>query len=420
MMPRLLAAALLLLAGLARADDPDAAALALPGSNPEPAAQNASNWQWFVEAAAGPSVRRDSSLQERKRAFQRLSFDVHADLTLSAGLRAVFSDRLDLDWRQGEARKDLNTIKEAYLSWQPRADLLFDAGRINQYSGVGVGYNPTDFFRDRALRSQISVDPTVIKKNRQGSVMLRGQMLWDGASLSVLYAPGLREQRSSATFNPDLGATNQRDRALLVFSKRISEELNPQWLLYKDQGAAPQLGMNLTRLLNDSSVAYFEWAGGRSRTQLAQALGQPEKEVFRNRIATGLTYTTADKLSISLEYQYNGSALTRAQWDALPRASLPAYIQYRLFAEAAQELPTKNAFFVYVSKPDFLLNHLNLSLMVRRNSEDHSRLSWLELRYLWQRDELALQWQGSSGNLVSDYGAAELRRAWQLSYRHFF
>ena len=58
--------------------------------------------------------------------------------------------------------------------------------------------------------------------------------------------------------------------------------------------------------------------------------------------------------------------------------------------------------------------------MVRRNSDDHSRLTWVELRYRGTRDEIALQWQGNSGQSFSDYGAAPLRKAWEISFRHFF
>lgn len=412
--------ALTLLAGAAWADDPDAAALSLPGSAPQ-ATESARAWQLFVEGAAGRSVVRNASFAEEARSIQRISVDLQVDATLASGLRAVLADRLDIDWqhRFGQ-RNEVNTLKEAYFSWQPRNDLIVDLGRVNQYSGVAIGYNPTDFFRDGALRSPVSVDPTSIKKNRQGSVMLRGQALWEGASLTALYSPALSDHPDSSAFHPDWGSTNGRDRGLLIFSKRLSEDLNPQWLLYKDQGASPQFGMNLTKLVNDATVAYFEWSGGRSPSLLTQALGQGGDKAFRNRVAGGLTYTTSNKLSLTFEYQYNGAGLEKADWDALPQVSLPAYSRYRQFAQSAQEMPTRRAAFFYATWQDMLISHLDLSVMVRRNSDDRSRLSWGELRYRWTRDEVALQWQGNSGDLLSDYGASSLRKAWQLSYRHFF
>lgn len=412
--------ALMLVAGAACAQNPDAAALSLPGSAPQPA-ESVRPWQLFIEGAAGRSVVRDASLAENAHSTQRLSADLRVDATPAHDLHAVLADRLDVDWLGGfEQRSEINTLKEAYLSWQPRNDAIVDLGRINQYSGVALGYNPTDFFRDGALRSPVSVDPTLIKKDRQGSVMLRGQMLWEDASLTALYSPALSNHTSSAPFAPDWGSTNHRNRGLLIFSKRLSANLNPQWLLYMEQGAAPQFGMNLTTLVNDSTVAYFEWSGGRSVSLLAQALGQPGDEAFRNRVAAGLTYTTSNKLSVTFEYEYNGAGLTKAQWDALPQSSLQAYSQYRQFADSAQELPTRHALFFYATWKDLLISHLDLQAMVRSNSADYSRLSWIELRYRWPRDEIALQWQGNSGDVFSEYGALPLRTAWELSYRHYF
>ncbi len=415
-----LALASTLLAGAACAQDLDAEALSLPGSAPQ-AAATARPWQLFVEAATGRARVQSVPFGEESLSTQRVSVDLQVDATLAPGLRGILADRLDIDWRHrfGQ-RHEVNTLKEAYLSWQPRNDLILDAGRVNQYSGVATGYNPTDFFRGGALRSLVSLDPASIKKNRQGSVMLRGQALWDGASLTGLYSPALRDEPNPAAFNPDIGATNARDRALLIFSKRLSSDLNPQWLLYKDQGASPQVGMNLTRLLNDATVAYVEWAGGRSQPLLAQALGLEGGESFRNRLATGVTYTTSNKLSLNFEYQYNGTGLDRQEWNALPQQSLPAYVRYRQFAQTEQEMPTRHAAFFYATWQDMGISHLDLAAMVRRNGVDHSRVAWLELRYRWTRDELALQWQGNRGGLLSDYGASPIRHAWQLSYRHFF
>lgn len=408
------------LAGTVWADGLDDAALALPGSAPQTAG-NARVWQLFVEGAAARSHMRAPSLIEDDRAAGRLSVDLQVDATLAPGVRAMLADRLDIGWQHRLAqRKSINTLKEAYLSLQQRDDVIVDLGYINQYSGVAVGYNPTDFFRKGSLRSPVSVDPTMIRKNRQGSAMLRGQMLWEGASLTALYSPALNDPADTPAFPSDRGATNQRDRSLLIFSKRISDDLQPQWLLYTSQGASPRFGMNLTKLVNDATVAYVEWSGGRSPLLLAQALGQNGDEAFRNRLASGLTYTTSNKLSLTLEYQYNGAGLESAQWNALPKVSMPAYLRYRQSVQSMQEMPTRHQTFIYAGWQDMLVRHLDLAAMVRRNTDDHSRLTWVELRYRWTRDEIALQWQGNSGQLFSDYGASPLRKAWEMSFRHFY
>lgn len=403
------------LPGPALADDADA--LLLADKAPARTAA-AGDWQWFAEAALDQSVLRDGGAT----AFsQRLSLDGQLDKTIAAGWRAVLADRLDLS-RQGQSggRNSVNTLKEAYLSWQAQDDRIIDLGRINARHGVATGYNPTDYFRAGALRSVVSVDPASLKKNRLGSVMLRGQALWSGGSLTALLSPRLAQQRNDAAFSPDFGATNDQRRWLLAVSQQLSDSLQPQWLLYGEQRQSPQLGFNLTGLLNDATVGYVEWSGGRSRSQLSQALGGADDAGFRNRLAAGLTYTSADRLSLTLEYDYNGAALERAGWDALASGSPAAYRQYRLWQQNAQELPTRQALFMYANWQDAMLNHLDLSAMLRFNAADHSRLSWLEARYHWDRADLAVQWQVNSGAAGSEFGAAPQRRTLEVLLRYFF
>jgi hypothetical protein len=352
---------------------------------------------------------------------ERLSLDLQFDRSFAPGWRALVADRLDVNWpAQGADQRAINTLKEAYLSWQVQDNSLLDLGRINARYGVAAGYNPTDFFRAGAVRSVVSVDPTSLKTNRQGSVMLRGQTLWNGGSLTALVSPKLAEQPSTIGLNPDWGATNGQSRWLLAASQKLTQDLNPQWLISGGEGQLPQWGFNLTTLVGDASVAYVEWAGGRSRAQLLQALNRAGDAAFHNQLAVGATYTTENKLSLTLEYDYDGAALNQGQWNALMRGSPRVYGSYRNWAQAVQDLPTQRAAFLYAGWQDALINHLDLSAMERFDVADRSRLSWLEARYHWARSELALQWQVNSGAPASDYGAAAQRRAWQALLRHYF
>ncbi|WP_080497590.1 hypothetical protein [Burkholderia ubonensis] len=416
------AVAWLLVAGVAHAQqDPDLAALSLQSGAPQAEASPRA-WQLFAEGGTGWSRIRTESLSNQTSSIQRLSADLRIDATPLRGLRAVLSDRLDYaDWPyQIEPNREVNTLREAYLSVQPSNSVIFDAGRINQYSGVAVGYNPTDFFRGGAVRSLVTLDPLSIKNNRQGSVMVRGQMLWDGGSVMALFSPKLASRANNAPFNPDWGSTNGVNRAMLIFSKRISANLNPQWLLYQEQGGSVQFGMNLTTLVNDSTVAYVEWSGGRRNTLLQDALGQGGDKAFRNRLSTGFTYTTSNKLSLTFEYEYNGAGLDKGSWDALPATSLPGYVRYQQYAMTQQEMATRHALLFYATWQDVVINHLNLSALVRYSVADRSNLSWLELRYRWPHDEVAVQWLNNSGKLFSTFGASPLRTALELSYRHYF
>ena len=68
----------------------------------------------------------------------------------------------------------LNELREAFISWQPADGTWIDLGRINLKSGVAVGYNPTDFFRTRAVVEPLTADPTVLREDRLGTLMLLG------------------------------------------------------------------------------------------------------------------------------------------------------------------------------------------------------------------------------------------------------
>jgi hypothetical protein len=351
----------------------------------------------------------------------RVSLDARFDKTIAPGWRAVFADRLDMNRRDDvTGDRNVNTLKEAYLSWQARPDRVADLGRINVRNGVAIGYNPTDYFRAGALRSIVSLDPASLRENRLGSAMLRGQALWTGGSLTALYSPKLADAPSDSVFNPDWGATNQRARWLLAASEKLTDALNPQWLLSGGAGQSPQLGLNLTALANDATVVYFEWSGGRAPSLAAQALPIRDDAAFRSRLSTGLTYTTAGNLSLTAEYEYNGAGLDQAGWNALQHGPPAAYGQYRAFTANAQDPPTRNHGFVYAFWQDAMVKHLDLTAMVRYDATDHSRLQWLEARYHWTRVDLALQLQLNSGDPLSNYGALPQQRIWQAVLRYFF
>lgn len=422
-----------------QSDDLDALRLADNTSKP---VVKASDWQLFAEAGWG----RASTSTSTQTSTRRLSLDLQYDSRFAPDWRAVFSNRLDVQdpangtpqskqqsTQPSTQRRTINSLREAYLSWQRTPNTLIDVGRINAYQGVANGYNPTDFFKEGALRSVISVDPASLKKNRLGSVMLRAQQLWDDGALTAIISPKLGTQVEAHTnhhsFSPDLGASNAQTRLLLTLSQKISSSLTPQWHLYAKQHQAPQLGMSLSALPADNIVAYLDYAGGRSAAQTEQWQPQPTQptqatqaiqRAWHNRLATGITYTNSHKLSLNIEYDYNGSAPNHAQWQALRRAPLADYGRYRLWQQSAQELATQQELFIYANWQDAGLNHLDLAAMQKINLSDHSKLTWLEARYHLDQADLALQWQKHSGENNSAYGAALQRTTWQMVVRVYF
>ncbi|WP_249744928.1 hypothetical protein [Burkholderia pyrrocinia] len=355
----------------------------------------------------------------------RLSLDLTARHALSNGWGINLADRLDLN---GPLRFDddsgaINTLKELYVDGRAGGGkTLMQAGRVNVRLGVATGYNPTDFFRDNAVRSATSVDPASLRENRLGTVMLRGQQLWADGSISALVAPRIADRATDVSFSPDFGATNQRTRWMLQFSQHVISDLSPQIVIYDDgkPGSSPQFGVNLVHLVNNACVGYAEWSGGRGPSTLARALGRPYSDVaFRWKLATGVTCTTSRNLSVTLEYDRDGAALDRAGWQALRNGSPASYAAYRTLAAAQQDPVTRDGVFAMVRWQDAWLQRLDLSGFVRLNLADRSRLTWLEARYHFARTDVALQWQINAGASSTEFGALPQSNLWQLLVKHY-
>ncbi len=401
----------LLVAAVARAADVDDEAALRVADRAVLPEERRGDWRAFVEAARGETLATAASAAAR---VDRLSIDVAYDGLLAPGWRAVLADRFDARWRDRfDSQENVNTLKDAYVSWQASAERIADLGRINTRYGAAYAYNPTDYFRAGAVRSVVSVDPASMRENRMGSVMARFQRLWTAGSLTALYSPELARHPTDGAFSLDLGATNRRDRWQLVASHRVSPELSPQWILHGAAGEAPQAGLNLSALVNDATVAYVEASTGRSSSLRALALGEPEDRAWRSRLSTGFTWTSATKLSITLEYEYDGAALDAAGWDELRRGPSADYGRYRALVGELQELPTRQRLFARAAWQDALVTHLDLSVNSFFNPIDASREHGFEVRYHWKRADAAVQWQVRGGAAASEFGALAGRNTWQ-------
>jgi hypothetical protein len=299
-------------------------------------------------------------------------------------------------------------------------DALVDIGRINVRSGVAFGYNPTDFWRSGAVRQVDSIDPDSLRVNRLGSVMLRGQTLWSSGSAIVMASPRLADAPSNGPFSLDLGATNGRNRWSLGVSQRLASNFTPQVLVYSDAQGGVQSGLNATYLVNSATIAYVEWSAGRSTTLLAQSVGRQQPEAFASRLATGVTYTTPFRLSVTFEYEANSAAPGRLQWSQVRYGPALPFQQYLEFVSDQQDLPTRHAVFTYAQVPDLGWRHVDAAAFSRLDLEDHSRTDWLEARYHWPKVDLALQVQHDVGSTQTALGASPQRRVVQLLFDYYF
>jgi len=355
----------------------------------------------------------------------RLSFDFVYDDLLAPGLRAVFSDRLDLTHGNATPHEgNVNTLREAYVSWQKTPQEIVDVGRINLRYGVAVGYNPTDFFKANAVRFVVSPDPASLRENRLGTVVIQGQKLWSDSSVTAAFSPRLDGPASSQAFSLDVGATNPSNRWLLVASHKLSPSFSPQVMLFAGENMSPQLGLNLSALVNNSTVAFAEISAGKGPSLAEQAAAAAvnsvaDHETSQQRAALGLTATTSFNLAVTAEAEYSSAAPDKAQWDALRTGNPLNALQLLGTARALQELPVRKAVFVHGLWQDMFIQHLDLQGFVRGDLETNSRTQWLELRYHWSRVEVGLQWQLNSGAPGSVYGTVPPSRSIQAVLRAF-
>jgi hypothetical protein len=236
-----------------------------------------------------------------------------------------------------------NDLREAYAGWEPFERTFVEAGRINLKSGVALGFNPTDFFKTRAVVEPLSVDPVVLREDRLGTLMVRAQRIWAGGSLTVAFAPAVASASpiysnvNLPSFDPMFDRTNSRNRLLVKGSVDIGSNFSPELLLYHE-GAQTRWGLNLTEGVSQSVVVYGEWSGGRRASLIDDALGfgrrtgtlppgapspLPDDALsgFRSQLALGASYTTPQpKITFNLEFNYNQAGFSRADWNNWFRA----------------------------------------------------------------------------------------------------
>lgn len=406
---------IMLPSSLVFASDGDMDALSLESAPEAPTPASNRNTRIFVEGAVGDASQR---YQSNSRDLWRASADVSYSALLMPGLRAVVSDRLDhLYPTDGGADATINSLREAYVSWQPDGgNTIVELGRINLRYGPAYGYNPTDFFRDGSLRTLTTANPFALRENRLGTVMLRGQRLWAGGSLSVALSPKMASQPNSDGWSLDFGSTNNRDRALVVLNTQFSQAVSSQMLIYKEPDYSAAYGASMTALLSDAAVAHAEWSRSHEADVLSRALGTPDAPVTRNRFAGGVTYTTLGKLSITAEYQYNGFAIRQNEWTALA----PNQDGYLLLAQQRQDLASRQAYLLYLTQKSLGHKDMDLTAFLKINADDHSRMAWLELRRHWPRFDVALQFQQHLGEPASEYGILPQRRVIQALGTYYF
>jgi hypothetical protein len=343
----------------------------------------------------------------------RTSFDAVDQWDLASNLTASLSDRFnatEADEVPFPTHQNLrNDFREGFVTWEPRPQTYLEGGRINLRNGVALGFNPTDFFKTRTQIDQASLDPSVIREDRLGTVMVRAQQIWSGGAASVVFAPKLYDPSRVPTglqsgFDPRIDRTNAAYRFLASANYDFAAA-SPQALIYHE-GTQTRFGLNVTSQVGQSIIAYAEWAGGWQQDLIGQAISYGKltgslpanapilppndaSKAFRNDLAVGGSWTSTAKLTINLEYHYHQAGLsgeTLRSWFAIggasPRSAIPGELWYiRGFAADQQQPFTRQQVFLRASWTDAFVSDLDLTAFTFVNLYDGSTLSQISANY---------------------------------------
>ncbi|HEV2112048.1 MAG TPA: hypothetical protein VGT99_11895 [Gammaproteobacteria bacterium] len=386
---------------------------------------------------------------------ERILVDVRHEWQLDPGLHFVYSSRLNFrdqdDLPFPDHENIVYDLREAYLNWQASDQTFMDFGRINLKDGIALGYNPTDYFKTRSVTEPLSIDPSSLRDNRLGTVMVRAQHLWEGGSLTAAFAPALHSQTPIYTeqdlpdFNPQFDRTNAHNRLLLKASLNVGDS-SPEVLLYREAGLT-QLGTNLSASLGQKVVAYFEWSGGERPDLITEALDYGKStgsippaspsvlstaanKTFKSKFAVGASYTTGNNITFNLEYHVNQAGFSASDWDnwfalgqgAAPNSPVANELWYiRGYAQDQQEQNTRQSAFLRADWVDAFGLKLELTGFTVVDLHDGSGIAQIAADWYasnrWTLGGLAVV---SYGSRRSDFGSLSTDRSVLLSATRYF
>jgi hypothetical protein len=364
----------------------------------------------------------------------RVSADALVTWRLSETVRVTASDVLAASFADGvgfprEAVR--NDLRELYATWEAAPETYLEAGRINVRYGVAFGYNPTDFFRARTSVAQSSTDPGALRNNRLGTVMVRGQHVFDGGSLELIYAPKLHSPVAMGglawPLDPKIDQTNGSDRVAASFSFEW-EAFSPQVLAFYDSGRM-KLGFNASHPIGNTIIAYASWAGGEAPSVIldAMAFGKRTRMLplsvpllppvatgrgFKNDVSAGASWTGEDKETISIEYNFHQAGLSADQWRSwFATGADPALASLmwniRSYAGDRQDPISQHEVFVRADWVEpFHILHADLNAYVMTNLVDGSSTGQLGASYdfsdYWS---VAAFFSATTGGQRSEWGS---------------
>jgi hypothetical protein len=360
------------------------------------------------------------------RTFLDLRLDHRIDENVSVSYSGRVNARAQQEFGFPIRENFRNDLREAYATWTDNRGWFAQLGRINLKSGVAEGFNPTDYFKTRAVVEPTSIDPAVLREDRLGVVMLQTQWIGAIGSLTFAVAPKLADDsppyngNALPSLSPMLDRTNARWRALVKANITTPNGISPELLIYEESGNT-RIGFNVNKGVGRSAVLYLEWSGGRQASVIDAAYEDGRRagvlptvpaisidtgKAFANNLAAGLSYTTQAGINLAIEFEYTQAGFSAADWRhwfSAGRAgggALAGELWFiRGYAGEQQEPVARQGFFLRAYWQNALVKNLTLSAFVIHDVHDGSFLAQGSADYY-----LSPRW--SLGAIIDAYGGA--------------
>ena len=442
-------------------EDLDRIPAAQSAADAEPAVSRNGNQRVYVENAFTRSTDRRNVVVPVPESSgstwqERVFVDVRREWRVGRRLTLAFSDRVNVraehDLAFPTQQNVINDWREGFISWQVSGTTYVDAGRINLKNGAALGFNPTDFFKTRAVVEPLSSDPAVLREDRLGTLMLRAQRIWTVGALTVAFAPPVSQMTpiysntNLPSVGPSFDRTNAHARLLVKTSVNAAADFSPELLVYHENGRT-RFGLNVTRGLGQHVVAYAEWAGGAEAGVIDDALtfgrdtgvfpvGGPSvlpddsAAPFQEDLSVGGSFSPRPKVTVNVEYHFHQAGFDKRDWEQWFAAgerttstSLAAGQLWfiRSYALDRQDPLTRHSLFGRVDWVDAFVRHLELTGFVNMDVYDRSSLVQIAADYFASNKwTVGVQASLNAGGPGSDFGSVPRRGGLLVKLARYF
>lgn len=337
-----------------------------------------------------------------------------------------------------------NFLKELYFNLRPTGNLLLTFGRRNLTDGVGYSRNPVDFLANPSTLPGANFDNRFRLRNREGSVLLRGEYLWKGGAFSYTYVPQLAPSDArDPKLRTEIDRLIQFNRSDAHWAKIYQLVAGYDLSLHYFYRQRHNVGFAVAKVFGDALELHAEGRATRGSSVLTAykrsedvyvgpTLVQPAlydfqarpDETWYARVLVGSQYTFENKLNLSTEYYYNGEGYSQSQLSTYANGLelagsrynnsafvLPVGNPYRLFILAANQnfnflSMGQHYVFLRLADPEFFgSNKWEAAVYASTLVTDGSGLAAADLTYrLSERFDLQFLVNGFFGSRRSEGG----------------